>query len=284
MRAILGDYYFQPTNAILAEVVKANSASPDLANLKNKRYLNFAEVEGNLKVAIIQKLSGGDSIEARFLFGATETIIPTWSNVLEFNEPPTFEGVSDSTGASLVRRCLDIQFATNCVQKGDVRIGTTVGGIKYIEANTKYETPQYIRSVRLIFLDILLGAYAAYRNPDGNGMVFTVPESVTQRTRNFLENQNIFKTLFNKIWLKVDVDYSNIMDIEMKTLKLKDMWQMLAGSEAYKLLSYREKRKYCKERFYEWIAKQTKVNESKQVGKTIVGYVVDPENIFQTDF
>ena len=284
MKLILGDYYHQPTNAILSEDEKSNTPSPDIANLKNKRYLNFAEVEGSLKVTIIKKLSGGDQFTGRFLNQNPETFDPTWTNVLEFNEAPAFEGAGDATMASFVRRALDIQFATNCVAKGDDRIGTTVSGITYIEANSKYETPQYLKSVRLIFLDILLGAYANYRDPNGNGMVFTVPESVTLRTQNFLENQNIFKTLFNKIWIKVDVNHSNIMDVEEKTLRLKDMWQMLASSEAYKLLSYREKRKYCKERFYEWIAKQTKVTESKQMGKSITGWVVNPENVFQMAF
>jgi len=283
MKIILGDYYHQPTNSILSDDEKSNVPSPDIANLKNKRYLNFAEVEGSLKVSIIKKLSGGDQFTGRFLNQNPETFDPTWTNILEFNEPPAFEGAGDTTMASFVRRALDIQFATNCVSKGDIRIGTTVNGITFVEANTKYETPQYLRSVRLIFLDILLGAYAVYRDENGNGINFTVPESVTLRTQKFLENQNIFKTLFNKIWLKVEVDFDDEEDVQLKTLKLKDMWIKITSSEMYKLLSYREKRKYCKEKFYEWIDKQTKVTDNKHTGKTVTGYIVNPENVFHQD-
>lgn len=94
------------------------------------------------------------------------------------------------------------------------------------------------------------------------------------RTPKDLENQNIFKTLFNMHWLKVDVNYNNIIDVRQKTWKLKDMWTTLISTETYKRLNYRAKRKYCKQRFYEWLAEQTKVTDCKQTGKKVTGYIV----------
>ena len=37
MDAVLGEYYFQPGNGILKDVERANTPSPDMFNLKNKR-------------------------------------------------------------------------------------------------------------------------------------------------------------------------------------------------------------------------------------------------------
>ena len=39
MDNVLGEYYYQPGNGILKDVEKANTPSPDMFNLKNKRYI-----------------------------------------------------------------------------------------------------------------------------------------------------------------------------------------------------------------------------------------------------
>ena len=65
MDAVLGEYYFQPGNGILKDVEKANTPSPDMFNLKNKRYINFKEVAGAVRVAMLRNLTGGGNLVCR---------------------------------------------------------------------------------------------------------------------------------------------------------------------------------------------------------------------------
>jgi phage/plasmid-associated DNA primase len=265
MKTILGDYYHQPSNGILNDIEKANTVSPDIMNLKNKRYLDFAEVGDTLNATIVNKLTGGDSFNGRYLRENPEEFNLHSTQVINFNQAPDF---GKTLGASEIRRLIDIFFSTNCVQNDDSRIGTTVNGITYIEANRKYETDAFFKSVRPIFLDILLGAYQEFRDKEnGTGIIFTLTEKICKRNAEFVSNQDIFKKIFEEFFVKAPIDTQQ--DTE---LKLKDIWRHItAASEIYKNLSYREKRRYGRDEFYKWIGKLAKIDHTRE--KTISGYM-----------
>ena len=269
MKQILGDYFHQPPNDLLANEAKANAPSPDIANLKNKRYLDWAEMEGDLQLAIVKKFTGGDTLSGRHLQQAPIKFCLSSTNIIQFNFPPNFIG--NTTTNSIVRRLRDVEHATNCVSENDHRIGKTIEGITYIKANTKYETPTFIESVRFVFLDILLEQYAKHRDPVKQGIKFVVPDAVTRRTMKFLENQNIFHMLLNHCWVRDESDTS--------PRKLKDMWEIITNCEPYKLLKYREKRTYCKEQFCVWMKTQTDILKDNHNVMTVTGYILNDENV-----
>lgn len=274
MQAVLGDYYLSPNNGILNEAQKANSPSPDLMDLKNKRYLDFTEVGGYMNNAILNKLTGSDSITARYLQQDTEQFKLTATVIANFNQ--AFE-LTDAIDQAIRRRLEDIGFFNNFVQKGDPRIGTTIGEITYREADTKFQTGAFIQKSKMIFLDILLRAYQEFRDKDGEkGIIFTVNEKINKRTALFLTKQDLFKKIFDKIWVKAPIDTK-----EDTTLKLKDMWKHIITSEHYKVLSYREKRKYGRDEFYKWISTITKIDEKRE--KTITGYEYNSEETITID-
>ena len=276
MDIILGDYYHQPTNGILTDLEKANVASPDIMGLKNKRYINFTEIGDTLKTAIIKKLSGGGKYDARNLYDKTkEHFYLCSTNVLEFNQPPEFDNL---IGAAEVRRIKDIFFPVNFVKESDCRIGTTVEGITYLKANRRYETREFMESAKLIFLDILLGAYATYRDKEGEtGIIFTETEKITKRSEIFLANQNIFKKLFDKIYEKDTATPKQYL--EEKALKLKDIFENIQADEDYRNLTCKMKRKYNRDAFYEWIAKVCIVKKDNNKCKYIIGYKINNETI-----
>ena len=276
MNIILGDYYHQPTNGILNDLEKANVASPDIMSLKNKRYINFTEIGDTLKTAIVRKLSGGGKYDARNLYDKTkEHFYLCSTNVLEFNQPPEFDNL---IAEAEVRRIKDIFFPVNFVKENDCRIGTTVEGITYLKANRRYETREFMESAKLIFLDILLGAYATYRDKEGEtGIIFTETEKITKRSEIFLANQNIFKKLFDKIYEK-DTDTPK-QYLEEKALKLKDIFENIQADEDYRNLTCKMKRKYNRDAFYEWIAKVCIVKKDNNKCKYIIGYKINNETI-----
>lgn len=280
MNIILGDYYHQPTNGILTDMEKANAASPDIMSLKNKRYINFTEVGDTLKTAIIKKLSGGGKYDARNLFDKkTEQFYLSSTNVLEFNTPPEFDNL---IGEAEVRRVKDIFFPVNFVKHTDCRIGTTQDGITYLKANRRYETAEFMESAKLIFLDILLGAYEKYRDKEGGtGIIFTETEKINKRSEIFLANQNIFKKLFDKIFEKDTTTEPN--HPEQPALKLKDMFDDIQADEDYKNLTCKMKRKYNRDAFYEWVAKIAIVKKDGNKCKYISGYKYNDEHSIQIE-
>jgi phage/plasmid-associated DNA primase len=280
MDIILGDYYHQPTNGILTDLEKANVASPDIMGLKNKRYINFTEIGDTLKTAIVRKLSGGGNYDARNLFDKTKVKFKLSStNVLEFNQPPEFDSL---IAEAEVRRIKDIFFPVNFVKESDCRLGTTVDGITYLKANRRYETREFMESVKLIFLDILLGAYEKYRDKEGGtGIIFTETEKITKRSEIFLANQNIFKKIFDKNFEK-DI-HTPKQYLEEKPLKLKEIFDHVQADEDYKNLTCKMKRKYNRDAFYDWMAKISVVKKDQNKCKYIIGYKLNSESTLQTE-
>jgi len=268
MDIILGDYYHQPSNGILKDVEKSNSPSPDMYNLKNKRYINFKEVAGSVRVAMLRNLSGGGKFSGRLLNQNPEQFFMSGTFVMEFNNAPELDGKPQRAD---YRRLVDLFFPVNFTDNPDM-IGKEIGGVLYREANTYYETQEFLNKMRPIFLDLLLGVYRAYKDKEGKkGMIFTIPASIRKRTEAFIENQNLFQKYFYDAWKKVDIDVNKTDDEKNKTIQLKDIWRSFENSEDYRKLTYRDKRQYGRDEFYKWICEQFKVEGNAKTGKIIKG-------------
>jgi phage/plasmid-associated DNA primase len=270
MDMVLGDYYHQPSNGILKDIEKANSPSPDMYNLKNKRYVNFKEVAGAVKVAMLRNLTGGGKFTGRLLNCNPEQFPMSATFVMEFNVSPDLDGKPQQAD---YRRLVDILFPVNFTDN-PTKINQTIGGVLYKKSNPYYETQEFLKKSKLVFLDMLLGVYRNYKDKENHtGMQFTIPESIRLRTEQFIENQNLFQRVFSNVWGKVDVDYSNKEDIKAKTTPVARMWESITFSEDYKNLTYREKRQYSRDEFYKWIEGLFKLEGNSKTGKLIVGVI-----------
>jgi phage/plasmid-associated DNA primase len=266
MDTVLGDYYHQPGNGILKDVEKANTPSPDMINLKGKRYINFKEVQGEVKVAMLRNLTGGGKFAGRYLNQNPEHFTMSGTFCMEFNVAPDLDGKPQQAD---YRRLVDIPFPVNFTDN-PLKIDQVVGGVQYRKANPYYETQGFLQKSRLIFLDMLIGVYARCKNGE-NGMEFTIPESIRLRTEAFMENQNLFHKVFNELWMRVDIIPDNKADEKAKTVQAKEVWDSIQASDEYRNLTYKEKRQYGRDECYKWLEGSFTITGDKKTGKLIVG-------------
>lgn len=245
MKAILGGYFHQPTNGVLKDAEKSNAPSPDLYNLKGKRYIDFTEVGGLIRVAMLRNLTGGTTFTARLLNQNPESFTLNATFVMEFNNPPELDGKPQQAD---YRRLVDIYFPINFTDDPN-KMNREIAGVKYVKANSYYETDDFINKIKPIFLYKLIQIYQS-KMQDNIGMTFDIPEDVRKRTEQFIENQNLFQKVFNEIYVKVDIS-PNVKD--NNTIKLKEIWETIVASQEYRNITYREKRQYGREEFYKWV-------------------------------
>jgi hypothetical protein len=268
MDITLGEYYHQPSNGILKDVEKANTPSPDMINLKHKRYINFKEVAGLVRVAVLRNITGGGKFCGRYLNQNPETFFMSGTFVMEFNNSPELDGKPQRAD---YRRLVDLFFSTNFTDDTD-KIDKEIGGIRYRKANTKYETQQFLNEMRDIFLDLLLEVYKENKDKEGKtGIIFTIPESIKKKTDEFIANQNLFVKVFNTNWIKVDILPNDAEDEKKKTIPLLEVWEDISNSNEYKCLSYRDKRQYNRNEFYKWVEENLVVIKPHKTGKMIKG-------------
>lgn len=266
MKSILGAYAYQPTNGILKDVEKSNAPSPDIYNLKGKRYINFTEVGGLIKVAMLRNLTGGTTFSGRLLNQNPESFKLNATFSMEFNNPPDLDGKPQQAD---YRRLVDLHFPINFTDDPN-KIGQTIAGVYYVKANPYYETEEFILSVRNVFLHKLLKVYKD-NYVEGVGINFAIPDDIRKRTEQFIENQNLFQKVFNDLYVKVDIIANNKQDLKSKTIKIKEVWEDIVFSHEYKALTYREKRQYGREEFYKWIETVGLKTTNDTKAKCIIG-------------
>jgi len=259
MDIILGDYYHQPGNGILKDIEKANTPSPDMINLKNKRYINFKEVSGKIKAAMLRNLTGGGKFSGRYLNQNPEQFYMSGTFVMEFNTDPELDGQPQRAD---YRRMVNLFFPTNFTDD-EMKIGKTYGNITFQKANTYYETNEFLEKSKYLFLDLLLNVYKENRDTESDkGLIITIPKSIRDRTEKFLENQNVFHKLFNRYW---------IMSSSTEKVQVKVVWDSIKESGDYKELSYEQKKTYGRDAFYKYIEGIFTISGNTKTGKIISG-------------
>jgi len=252
MAKVLGDYFYQPSNSILADIeTSSTSPSPEICSLKNKRYVNFQEVKGKLHGAFLKQLSGGGKFRGRMLHSNPIEFGMTWTMVMEFNEAPK---ITDSPGEAEQRRIIDLSFPTifTCDES---KVDKEVNGTFFKRANPKYVTDSFQESAKIVFLDMLLTTYKLFQNPETGMITFTIPEIVQTRTKEFLKDQDLLLQLFEVNFV---FDAANITP-----WKVKELWEAVSNLKEYKELTQKEKREFNYKRFVEWLSKGTKVVQNK---------------------
>jgi hypothetical protein len=260
MKAVLGNYYYVVPNGVLKEMTKPNCPSPDVYNLKNKRYIVFSEIENELTTSIIKQLTGGNEISARLLNRNPDSFKLSSTTILEFNNPPDFEGKPDDP--AMYRRVIHNNFPTIFTMDTS-KIGKTIDGINYIEGNPNYVNDEFINQHRPAFFQILRSIYSQYKDPVNCGIAFNdMPQVIRQKTNEFLENQNVFHKIFHYQY--------QVVEDKTKTAKLKDMWETFQDADDYKRLKSAERRNYNRDGYYEYLRGKFET-KNKNKGEYIEG-------------
>ena len=191
----VGNYGMTGNNSILFETNKTGS-NPEKAQMHKKRLVIFREPPENKKFenSIIKELTGGGSISARGLFESNIKKELHSTLIIECNKKPLFS--EEPTDAD-IRRIIDIQFRSSFTQNKEL-----LDDSKYIyEANIFYKTDEFKEKYKFALLKILMDAHKIYKN---NNYIFTIPKTVEERTRKYLEmSYNILQ------WFKENYEYTN---------------------------------------------------------------------------
>ena len=257
MDIVLGEYYYQGGNAILKECEKLNAPSPEILLLKNKRYVNFKELEGVLNVSVLRNLTGGGKFSGRMLNANPVNFEMSATFVGEFNNYPDLSGKPMEAD---YRRIIDEQFTNNFSTDKD-KIGKNIGGVFFQEANEYYTSNTFKEKSRDMFMMMLLKTYKEYKQVKQKiitGMKFDVPKHSVKRANDYLANQNVFKRLTDSIYEKVEILATDSKkDKADKTLKASVMWKQIQNQEDYRLLTAREKKNtYGRDNFYQHLKEE----------------------------
>lgn len=263
------EYYYQAPAGMTKEISKPNSASPDLFKMMFKRWINFTEVKGMISVGVVRTLTGGGTFQGRLLHSNPISFKLNATISMEFNNPPEFDGKPQQSD---YRRCLLHRFNTNFADKVKYpeKIGKTINGILWKEANPEYEKEEFRIKMRPYFFDLLAGVYRTYFGK-GRGVVFTIPKSVRDETDKFIDDQNLFQKVFNDRYEKVDWTDT---DIKEKSLKLKDFWDTFNYSQEFKTLRTNGQRaEYSRDNCYEWLRSNFQTKKDKNKVECMLGVV-----------
>jgi len=275
MCAILGQYYHQPSNGIIKDAEKANVPSPDMFNLMNKRYINFKEVIGGLNISFLRNLTGGGDFHGRLLHQDPVKFQLKATIVMEYNNDP--ELIGGKPMESDYRRYVVKKFTSNYTDDPN-KINKTIGDVTFKKANTYYTSIKFIDDIKLIFLDLLIDVYKFSRdfNNKFKGIIFNIPQKSRDDTNKFIENQNILFRLFNKYFVKADINIDingkeDKIDKKNKTITLKDIWNTIKDDDEYKKQNIRDKKQNSRDELYLLLETMFTIYNDHNIGKLIFG-------------
>jgi phage/plasmid-associated DNA primase len=270
----LGDYYYQPNNGIIKDMYaeKANTPSPDMLNLRYKRYINFKEVGGSVCGAMVKNLTGDGKFVGRMLNCNPETFELCSTVVMEYNDDPEFDG---EMGEAFERRLVNMFFEINFTENEGKLAKGEKGRITYAKANKEYVSKEWKLSIRDVFLDMLLGIYGTYNNKEREvGLDFTIPECVTRATIAFMDNQNPFNKIAKELFDDVKVEKGDDIEIGKNSITVKDMFNAIYQSFDYCELSIRQKKTYNRKAFKKWVLNEYKLITPKGKAEQVVGVIL----------
>jgi len=279
MRFILGHLCKSPRAEILKECMKNNNgASPDIAELQHARYIIFPEVGGKLNMAMIKRMTGGDELTGRQLYGDNISFVIPGTFVFEFNDPPEFDTKLDNADA---RRIRDVEFFNNWTEDPE-KIGKTIDGRFYREANPFYATLEFVQSHADVFLDILLDIYkdSFVATGDNPGLQIHIPDSVWRASKAFIENTSVFKICFEEMYTPRKKPCTENSDILEKCPRVSAIWETICSCDTYKAGQRANSREYQRnwgqKKFHKWIEGFAAVQPVNNV-KYVTNFVLEED-------
>jgi hypothetical protein len=258
MSSVLGNYYYKPNASILKEMAKSGSASPDILKMKNKRFIDIEEVGGKINTSLMRNLTGGGSIEARQLYQNTETFKLSSLLTLEINNAFELDGKPQQAD---YRRYLLIDFKTNFTDDPN-KIGKSINGIQYRQANHSYETEEFIKSIRPAFFYMLTVVYGRYYDETQKCLSFTIPDIVRENTNRYLTEQDTVKRLFDYCFVKIED--------QTKKIPISRIWEVIKRSDIYVSLPQNDRRLFSRNEVYSYIKELYNIPHNPNNHKPII--------------
>ncbi|ATZ80189.1 D5 family helicase-primase-endonuclease [Bodo saltans virus] len=217
MKLVLGNYYYKLDQKYLLENSR-QGANPELANLSYKRYVNSSEPSASKKIKnnIYKSFTGDGEIEARKCNSNVTKVIINATFILECNKRPLLDEEPTEADA---RRIIDLLFNSKFTQNEN-----EIDEKKHIyKADKKYEDIEYLGKLKHSFFEIL--ADYAYRFLLEENECFKVPNSVKERSQEYLNSSYQYLQYLNELTVKVE-DESKFISVSdlLKKIKISDYY------------------------------------------------------------
>lgn len=229
---MIGNYGYTGNNAVLLNPLK-DGPNTSISNMSYKRAIFYREPKENVNTklndSIIKELTGGGAISARGLYTSDDNTILNATHTLEANKVPKIEG---EIGDGLLRRIIDIYFRARFTTNID-----DVDHTKYIYLADSLKKENIWREQhRCALFHILIPYYIQWIKNNKNVDSF-IPESITNRTLEYLKNSSEMLTWF-------DETYEIAPESELELIKVSDIFKNYSCSEIYNNFSKKEKRAF----------------------------------------
>ena len=254
MKLVLGDYALIYANVSILTEKDKTGPNPEKAMIHNKRFVVMKEPESSIKLKNdrVKDITGGGNISGRMCFSNQTEIKLSLMLVMECNERPLFE--KTPTDAEY-ERLLDIEHTRRFSS-----LEEDIDNVNVFKADVKYKTNEWKDQHKNEMLYILIQSFKQLQNNDYN---FNVPLCVKQRTNDYLSKSFPILEIFKEFYEPTDEP--------VEPIKLKDICNIIQGSDAYLNLDKKEKRQFNHKYIYEFIEKNRnfrgKYFERKQIGK-----------------
>ena len=230
------------SNTILLNSIN-NGPNQSIADMNNKRLIFYREPDNKgsyeLNSSIIKELTGGNEINARGIYSTRTKTKLKGTHILECNTRPKMNGETDQ---SMQMRIIDQIFRSTFT-----KVESDVNEEKNIFlGNDDIKGDIFKEKYRYAFFHIITEHWKKYLNKNKN-IEFFIPDSIRNRSNEYLKNSNEIFTWFEEIYEKKD-DNTII-------LKLDDVYEDFKDSSIYNEYSKKERRDYNKKNFIEKLSK-----------------------------
>ena len=201
IQAILGDYCKNLPVALITQKRKASNAdSPEKAITKGVRMCYMQEPDTNERVNVgeMKELSGGDTIQARKLYGDVFEFKPQFEIVLMCNEKPTIDDKTNGAWRSILVTPFEARFTDD---------KTKLDPNRHIYPMNKRLPNQIKNHWPVIFMTMVLKQWELMNTTE---MEYRIPEKM------YLETED-YKNSNDKIgqWIREDLEVSdNITELK----------------------------------------------------------------------
>ena len=263
--AVLGsNYCLFSQGGILKEVARANSPSPDIADLRYKRYIYFTEMGGSIILTALRRLTGGAVFTGRQLNKGNVSFPLSATIAGEFNTPPEFDVKCEEAD---YRRIRDMKFGNNWSTDPE-KVGKTINGITYKQADPYYATPEFTECAKLTFLDILLDMYVGSFSVEKRTFQFDIPDDIWRASKSMCDDTNLFKIMFERLYepcpAKATDEKKAVVDHQGKRvitypnrIYFGDIWDTIQYDDEYKTGKRQKNREFTKSwgkgNLYKWL-------------------------------
>lgn len=198
IQKMLGDYYTtMSVNQLTDMNQSADRANSELASTQYARCVMTHEPEScsqatTLKVGIIKKLTGRDSITTRFLYGQKFSFKPKFTPTIQANEMPNLSKRDDAISKRLVKINFPFQFVENPVN--DYQKQLDIGLKERVVEDLDYSYGLLQRVLELWL--------------ETKGKIY-ISDGVKQETEDYLREQNPLREWFETNFEIIDWDTQN---------------------------------------------------------------------------